>query len=330
MDSSDRRVRQQFAEWFGRGLAREGISERQAGLAIGRRPGWLRRFVRRKRARNELTHAEAVALVRLLGDDPDTVLSALQAGRLAFDGSPRVEAEKARPARGAARAGRSEWRWLARAAIHEAGHAGVAVYLGRRPLLKSMALTGEGGWTELEGEDDLESQSVDLLLDRITIELGGLAAESGMIGSPAASSGHDVASATRIAVHLAWRGLLPGAPPADLEALKTGLDAAPAQAAMRAVLRTLSAAHDEAANAVVANVESVRDLALQLLIAPRRRLDRAGLQEAIEVCGFEPKDRHSSDDDPIEVLRNVGHDFEFAWQAFEAQMRRGEPSDAGG
>jgi len=222
------------------------------------------------------------------------------------------------------------WRGLARSAIHEAGHACVAVYLSRRHLLRSMALTPDGGWTELEGEEDLESLSVDLLVDRIAIDLGGVAAESGLIGSPVAASALDIAAATRLAVYLVRRGLLPEAPSiADLETLRFGLGVAPYEAMQKAVLRSLSAAHEQASQAVVANIESVRDLALQLLIAPGFRLEGEDLHNAIAVSGFEPKDRHPSDDDPLEVLHHVGRDFEFAWQEFEALMARGEPDATG-
>jgi ATP-dependent Zn protease len=226
--------------------------------------------------------------------------------------------------------GRSDWARLARAAIHEAGHACLAVYLGRRELLNSMALAPGGGWTELDGEEDLEDLSVDLIFDRIAITLGGLAAESGLIGSPTVQSGADVADATRLAAYLARRGLLPAGPVADLEVLRAGVGAAPSEYAMRAVLRVVGAAKDEAAQAVVANVESVRDLALQLLIVPNRRLEGQELRDAVAVSGFEPKDRHPSDDDPLEVLRHVGRDFEFAWEEFDALMRAGPPPNAGG
>lgn len=73
MRGSDYYLRVRFASWIGGRLRRAGLTEADAGSAIGRRRGWLRRFVRGQRSSHDLTLEDAAHLVTLLGGDPDSV-----------------------------------------------------------------------------------------------------------------------------------------------------------------------------------------------------------------------------------------------------------------
>jgi len=73
----DLHLRTRFAAWIERRLPLAGLTEAEAGAAIGRRRGWLRRFVRGQRASRDLTLEDASRLVRLLGGDTHVVFAEL-------------------------------------------------------------------------------------------------------------------------------------------------------------------------------------------------------------------------------------------------------------
>lgn len=74
MWAEDEVVRARFARWVRRRLRACGLTEADVGRVIGRRPGWLGRFVARSYARNELTSVEANRIVEALDGNPDLVL----------------------------------------------------------------------------------------------------------------------------------------------------------------------------------------------------------------------------------------------------------------
>jgi len=80
MSGQDDLTRTKFALWVGDRLRGHGITEAAAGRRIGRKPGWLGRFVRRRHANDELTFLEAKALVELLGGDLDIIAPHLLEG----------------------------------------------------------------------------------------------------------------------------------------------------------------------------------------------------------------------------------------------------------
>lgn len=114
---------------------------------------------------------------------------------------------------------------LERTARHEAGHAVVSCHLGKIPAYITIISRGEyGGYVQLPEEDDIPTYSKDMLLDRIKVMLGGMAAEMYFYGQYNTGISSDLSKASALAEQMICTyGMYPGSE-VGMAPVKSGSD----------------------------------------------------------------------------------------------------------
>jgi cell division protease FtsH len=172
-------------------------------------------------------------------------------------------------------------RW--RSAVHEAGHAVVAVRLGQPIASIRLATSGLGGHLESGAEGAVRDDAA--MRASVVISMGGIAAERLLLGEPSAGSRDDVRNATRTLLLRIEAGLDPDFPPVERAALGDYGNPALDQLLVDRILPALDAARGQAAAIVLSERDGLERLARILVERPVlaghhlvRALGEAGLR----------------------------------------------------
>lgn len=180
-----------------------------------------------------------------------------------------------------------------RSAVHEAGHAVVAVRLGLPVRSIRIGTTGMDGRTETGTEgavpDDRELRA------SVVVAFAGLSAERLLLAEPSLGSQQDVRNATRTLLSRIESGIDPGFPPVDRGAF--GDFSVPRlvdELIVDRLLPLLERAREEAAAIVVAERDAVERLARTLLEQPVLAGDH--LARALAEAGLTNPPPHEEDE----------------------------------
>lgn len=179
------------------------------------------------------------------------------------------------------------------AALHEAGHVVLGTVLGF--AVKEVDIKGRSAArTEFADGDDTVPTILPASrsLDRIVVDLGGLAAEIVILGQGAVGGDADLTSATRRGLSRIANGLDPRAPFVSFEAFQR-FDAFPlpadlADAMAAAVVETLAECRARSLVLAAEHRESI--LAFARMLVEERRLSDRALEDALAGIGLAPVD----------------------------------------
>jgi cell division protease FtsH len=174
-----------------------------------------------------------------------------------------------------------------RMAIHEAGHVAVGVALWGADFVYAVRLDALSASTELTSEILRDEDRPDeVVLAKIVMTFGGVAAEVALLGSAGFGGTDDLASATRLAIARIDAGV--GASDLPLDVQSFGDYASETLITRRGAIAeaTLAAAREQAYAIVRVNVEQIRAFANTLM--RQRELTGPALRHAIVEAAFEP------------------------------------------
>jgi cell division protease FtsH len=303
-------------EILDRALLRAGRFDRQVVLDSPDRTG--REAILRVHARGKAL-APDVDLSRIAQSTPgmsgadlanalnEAALAAAQAGGKEIhqvDVEQAIERVVAGPERRSRRLGADEKR---RVAYHESGHAIVAAHCEHADPIRKISIVPRGraalGYTLMLPEEDQLLRTREQLQDRLTVLLGGRAAEILRLGGPSTGAQDDLETATALARQMVTMfgmservGLPCWARPADGRflpvegALQRDCSEATAREIDEEVRRLLDEAYERARDLLVGHVEELERVARELL--ERETLDRGRFDELLADSACVPETDH--------------------------------------